>query len=184
MAQGIIRIIGGQWRGRKIKVPDVLNLRPTPDRVRETLFNWLAPYIVGASCLDIFAGSGALGFEAASRGAAHVVMMDNSLVVTKLLQEEAQLFKANNIEVHLAKAPVELHIPTKPFDIVFLDPPFGANLLIPCCTYLEENNMLATHAHIYLEARETIDEAMLPANWQLLKNKRAGQVAYHLARRI
>src|SRR5579872_797480 len=156
MAQGIIRIIGGKWRGRKLKVPDVLNLRPTPNRVRETLFNWLAPHIVGARCLDVFAGSGALGFEALSRGAAFAVMVDDSLIVTKLLQEELQLFKADNAEIYRARAPLQLKRPTKPFNVVFLDPPFGENVLLPCCFYLEEQHFLAFDTYIYLEARETI----------------------------
>jgi len=183
MAQGIIRIIGGQWRGRQLKVPEVLNLRPTPDRVRETLFNWLAPHIAGARCLDVFAGSGALGFEALSRGAAHVVMVDDSLIVTRLLQAELQLFKAENAEIYRAKAPMQLRTPIKPFDMVFLDPPYGENLLLPCCFYLEDQGFLAAGAYIYLEARETLDEKMLPSNWRILKSKRAGQVAYHLVNR-
>ncbi len=183
MAQGIIRIIGGQWRGRKLKVPDVLNLRPTPDRVRETLFNWLAPYIVGSRCLDLFAGSGALGFEALSRGASHVVMVDDSPVVTQLLQEELKIFKAENAEIYRAKVPLQLKAPSQPFNIVFLDPPYNENLLLPSCLYLEKENFLAPEAYIYLEARETLDEEMLPANWQILKSKRAGQVAYHLIKR-
>jgi 16S rRNA (guanine966-N2)-methyltransferase len=183
MAQGIIRIIGGKWRGRKLKVPDVLSLRPTPNRVRETLFNWLAPYIVGARCLDVFAGSGALGFEALSRGASHAVMVDDSSEVIKLLQEELQLFKADNAEIYRAKAPSQLKTPDKPFNVVFLDPPFAENLLLPCCFYLEEQHFLATDAFIYLEAHEVIDETLLPPNWEILKSKRAGQVAYHLIKR-
>jgi 16S rRNA (guanine966-N2)-methyltransferase len=181
MTQGFIRIIGGEWRGRKLKVPDVLNLRPTPDRVRETLFNWLAPMIAGAYCLDAFAGSGALGFEALSRGAAHVVMADDSPKVIQLLQEEALIFKTENAEIYRAKAPMQLKTPQKPFDIVFLDPPFSENLLYPTCHFLEEQHLLAPNAVIYLESRETLDEKMLPANWQIVKSKRAGQVAYHLA---
>ncbi len=183
MAQGIIRIIGGQWRGRKLKVPDVVNLRPTPDRVRETVFNWLAPHIAGSYCLDLFAGSGALGFEALSRGASHVVMTDDSPIVIQLLQEELQLFKAENADIYRARAPLQLKPPAHPFTIVFLDPPYGDNLLLPCCFYLEANGFLAEEAYIYLEARETLDEKNLPAHWQLLKSKRAGQVAYHLIKR-
>lgn len=183
MAEGIIRIIGGTWRGRKLKVPDVANLRPTPDRVRETLFNWLAPFIAGSRCLDMFAGSGALGFEALSRGALHVVMVDDSAIVTRLLREELQVFKAENAEIYQAKAPLQLKAPKNPFNIVFLDPPFADNLLLSCCFYLEENAFLAPDALLYLEARETLDEALLPENWQILKSKRAGQVAYHLIKR-
>ena len=183
MSQGQVRIIGGEWRGRKLIVPDVPNLRPTPDRVRETLFNWLAPVIAGAYCLDPFAGSGVLGFEALSRGASGAVMVDESHEVMKCLQEEAQRFKANNLEIYRARAPHELKTPEKPFDIVFLDPPFQLHLLIPTCFYLEDNHFLANDAYIYLEAKDTIAENELPPNWRLIKSKKAGQVAYHLALR-
>ena len=184
MSQGQIRIIGGEWRGRKLKVPDVANLRPTPDRVRETLFNWLAPVIVGAHCLDAFAGSGALGFEALSRGAGRVVMVDDSLVVVKLLQEEVLMLKTANAEIYRGRMPSQLKNPAKPFDIVFLDPPFQQDLLLPTCHYLEENGFLAERAHIYLEAKENLAEDALPANWELIKSKKAGQVAYHLVLRV
>lgn len=180
MSPGQIRIIGGQWRGRKLKVPDVPNLRPTPDRVRETLFNWLAPVIQGAHCLDPFAGSGALGFEAVSRGAAQAILVDQSPEVVKLLQEEAQIFKAENIEVYRANAPQQLKKPSKPFDIVFLDPPFQENLLLPTCVYLEEQGFLAANALIYIEAKAPLELADLPRNWGIIKSKKAGQVAYHL----
>src|SRR5689334_13621175 len=123
MAQGNIRIIGGTWRGRKLLVPDVPHLRPTPDRVRETLFNWLAPVLPGAHCLDAFAGSGALGFEALSRGAAQVVMVDESPVVIKHLQAQAVILKTTQAEIYRANVPQQLKKPAKPFDIVFLDPP-------------------------------------------------------------
>jgi 16S rRNA (guanine966-N2)-methyltransferase len=184
MAQGQIRIIGGQWRGRKLKVPDVPNLRPTPDRVRETLFNWLAPMIHGAVCLDPFAGSGALGFEALSRGAAHLVMVDQSLTVVELLQEEAAMLKAENVEIYRGTAPQQLKKPAKLFDIVFLDPPFQENLLLPTCFYLEENHFLAVDARIYLESKASLEESELPVNWKIIKSKKAGQVAYHLVERM
>ncbi|MHB1949328.1 MAG: 16S rRNA (guanine(966)-N(2))-methyltransferase RsmD [Gammaproteobacteria bacterium] len=183
MAQGQIRIIGGQWRGRKLQVPNITGLRPTPDRIRETLFNWLAPTIQGAHCLDPFAGSGALAFEALSRGAAHAVMVDQSSEVVKLLQEEAQMLKAENAEVYRARAPGQLKLPAKPFDLVFLDPPFHEDLLLPTCFYLEEKGFLASDAIIYLEAKETLSEADLPSNWKITKSKVAGQVAYHLVMR-
>lgn len=182
--QGQVRIIGGQWRGRKIVVPDVLDLRPTPDRVRETLFNWLSSTISGAHCLDAFAGSGALGFEALSRGAAHVVMVDQSTAVVTLLKQELAMFKAENADIYAATMPAQLKKPMKPFDIVFLDPPFSHDLLLPTCQYLEENGLLAAHALIYLEAKTTLDETALPANWRIIKSKKAGQVAYHLAERL
>jgi 16S rRNA (guanine966-N2)-methyltransferase len=183
MKQGQIRIIGGEWRGRKLKVPDVADLRPTPDRVRETLFNWLAPVIAGANCLDLFAGSGALGFEALSRGAAQVVMVDFSAEVVSLLQQEKEMLKAEHIEIYCAKVPEQLKLPAKPFDIVFLDPPYQQNSLLSCCFYLEEKAFLADNAYIYLEAKNVLSETDLPANWQIIKSKVAGQVAYHLAQR-
>lgn len=181
--QGQIRIIGGQWRGRKLKVPDREDLRPTPDRVRETIFNWLADTIQGACCLDPYAGSGALGFEALSRGAAYVVMVDRSSDIVKLLEEELRLFKAENAEIYCANAPNQLKRPKKLFDIVFLDPPFQENILLPTCFYLEENLFLAPSAYIYMESGSIINPNELPPNWKLLKAKKAGQVAYHLVQR-
>lgn len=179
MTVGAIRIIGGKWRGRKISVPDLPNLRPTPNRVRETLFNWLAPYIENAVCLDPFAGSGALGFEALSRGAAKVVMVDQSIEVIKQLKKQAELLKTSEAEVYQARAP-QLLKPGK-FNIVFLDPPFQHDLLIPTCFYLEQNDFLANPAHIYLESNQMVEEKNLPANWTLLKSKKAGDVFYYLA---
>ncbi len=184
MKQGQVRIIGGVWRGRLLKVPDVLNLRPTPDRVRETLFNWLAPAISGAYCLDAFAGSGVLGFEALSRGAAHVVMVEQAKAVVTLLQEELLMLKAQNADVYCGRVPQQLKKPQTLFDIVFLDPPYEDNLLLPTCFYLEEQGFLAKGAYLYLEAKELLQQGDLPANWQLLKSKKAGQVAYHLAQRL
>ena len=183
MSQGQIRIIGGQWRGRKVKVPELTDLRPTPDRVRETLFNWLQPIIVGAHCLDLFAGSGALGFEALSRGASHVVMVDHEPKIIDLLRQELKIFGATNAEVYQAEVPKQLRKPSKPFDLVFLDPPFKGDLLLPCCAFLEDMGFLADKAYLYLEAKETICAEMLPPNWEILKNKKAGLVAYHLVLR-
>jgi len=183
VAQGQIRIIGGQWRGSKITVADLPDLRPTPDRVRETLFNWLAPVIVGAHCADLFSGSGALGFESLSRGAAHVVMIDQSLAVVNLLQKQLTLLGVKNADIYCEKIPQGLKKPKQLFDIVFLDPPFQQDILLSCCFYLEEHGFLADSAYIYLESKTMIEQQQLPSNWQLLKVKKAGQVAYHLALR-
>jgi 16S rRNA (guanine966-N2)-methyltransferase len=184
MKQGWVRIIAGKWRGRRLKIPEVQGLRPTPDRVRETVFNWLAPFIPGAHCLDLFAGSGVLGFEALSRGARYVVMVDQSPEVVKRLEEELLAFKVLNAQIYRAKVPHQLRpSPEKPFDILFLDPPYQANLLIPCCHYLEEHHFLAKSAHIYLEAERLIEDNELPFNWHLIKGQKAGQVYYHLAHR-
>jgi 16S rRNA (guanine966-N2)-methyltransferase len=182
MPPGFVRIIAGKWRGRRLKVPDIEGLRPTPDRVKETVFNWLTTTtnIEGARCLDLFAGSGALGFEALSRGAAFVEMVDESSQVVSLLKSALQTFQADNANVYQGKLPHALQL-SRPFDIVFIDPPYQANLLLPCCFYLEEKNFLANTAYLYLEAQQDIKDNDLPPNWRLLKSKIAGQVHYHLA---
>src|SRR3990167_966444 len=182
MSRGYVRIIGGKWRGRRITVPNIEGLRPTPDRVRETLFNWLSPVIVGMNCLDMFAGSGALGLEALSRGASSLVMVDQSAEVVRLLQEQCRTLGADLAQVYRAAAPKQLHLPATPFDLVFLDPPYQANLLLASCFYLAETpGLLASNAYIYLEADHLILDNELPADWQIVKSQRAGQAVYHLA---
>lgn len=183
-----LRIIGGQWRGRKLSFPDSEGLRPTPDRVRETVFNWLQPVIQGARCLDLFCGSGAFGLEASSRGAAEVVMVDSSRDVATYLQEQCNLLDAKGIRIVQRNALAFLQEEMKseiaqPFDIVFLDPPYGKDLLLPCCTQLEENNWLKSGAYIYLESEVSIEQSSLPSGWVLAKSKRAGKVGYHLVMR-
>lgn len=181
MQPGFVRIIAGKWRGLKLKVPNIEGLRPTPDRVRETVFNWLMPTIHQARCLDLFAGSGVLGFEALSRGAAYVEMVDQSAEVITLLQKELAQFKTDHVTIYKARVPEQLRPAVQPFDIVFLDPPYHDNILLPCCHYLEKQGYLAKSAMIYLESHVAIQADMLPASWTLLKAKKAGQVYYHLA---
>ena len=158
-------------------MPDI---RPTPDRVRETLFNWLGPRIVGASCLDLFAGSGALGLEALSRGAAASVFVEQNAVATRALSEFIATLQAQGARVERDEALHFLARAATPFDIVFLDPPFAAALLSKAAELLERHGWLAPGALVYLEcaAREPLPQ--LPANWQLLKAKQAGEVGYHL----
>jgi 16S rRNA (guanine966-N2)-methyltransferase len=171
-----IRIIGGKWRGRKLKFVPQAHLRPTPNRVRETLFNWLAPIIDGAICLDLFAGSGALGFEALSRGAGYVVMVDKSAQVIKTLKENAAIFQAEHIEFINAKfSPKMKNIFSQKFDIVFLDPPFYKNLIKPSLEWLQKNDCLAANALVYVEKERQVD---LPENWKIYRGKIAGQVSY------
>jgi len=183
MPRGYLRIIGGEWRGRRIKIADEKDLRPTPDRVRETLFNWLMDKIQGAHCLDAFAGTGALGFEALSRGAAQVVMLDQSMTVVRALQQAAEILGAENIVIARARMPHQFDFLAHPFDIVFLDPPYQSDLLLPSCFWLEEQNYLADRAYIYLEAQRQIQDNELPSGWHIFKSQRAGQVYYHLAER-
>ena len=162
-------------------MPSQPGLRPTADRVRETLFNWLQPVIAGARCLDLFAGSGALGFEAASRGAAEVVMVERSEPVARLLEANAATLGASRVRVHRADALRWLARAGEPFDIVFLDPPFDKRLLGPSCDLLCRNGWLVTRGLIYLEAAANPGFPDLPVDWVLTRNKKAGQVRYALA---
>jgi 16S rRNA (guanine966-N2)-methyltransferase len=175
-----VRIIGGVHRGRRLPFADLPGLRPTGDRIRETLFNWLQPYIVGARCLDLFAGSGALGLEAASRGASEVVMLDTAMAVIRQLTENKHLLGLDQVSIVRADALQWLERDATPFDIVFLDPPFVGNLLQPLCQRLSMG-WLADGAHIYLEDAASRELPDLPEGWELMKQKSAGQVHYGLA---
>jgi len=183
VAPNTLRIIGGQWRGRKLEFPAIDAIRPTPDRVRETVFNWLQNDIVGARCLDLFAGSGALGFEALSRGAAQVVFVDREPRIGQYLRATLKLLNVSAGEVHAADSLKWLTIPGQPFDIVFLDPPFAADTLPSICERLEQGGWLAPEALIYIESASSGGTPIVPGNWALIKSKTAGQVGYHLARR-
>lgn len=177
-----LRIIAGEWRGRKVPFADAEGLRPTPDRVRETLFNWLAPVIEGARCLDLFAGSGALGLEALSRGAADVVMLDRHPQVIKQLQANLALLATERATaIHSEALNYLQHSPPRRFDVVFLDPPYRQDLLAPCCALLAQRGWLAEAARVYLEIESEHELPPLPTGWQLVRSKKAGQVAYHLA---
>ncbi|CNC43234.1 16S rRNA (guanine(966)-N(2))-methyltransferase [Yersinia pseudotuberculosis] len=177
---GQIRIIGGKWRGRKLPVPDSPGLRPTTDRVRETLFNWLAPMIQGARCLDCFAGSGALGLEALSRYASKATLLEADRQVAKQLSDNLTLLKAENGQVVNTNSLQWLAQPGQPFNLVFLDPPFRRGLLAETINLLEQFNWLAADAWIYVEAEAESAVADVPANWLLHREKIAGQVAYRL----
>ena len=176
-----LRIIGGAWRGRRIDFLAVPKLRPTSDRVRETLFNWLQGAIVGSRCLDLFAGSGALGFEAASRGANSVVMVDNDPRVIQQLRMQAERLGAADIQIVMRDAQSYLSLSQLPFDVVFLDPPFGSNLLTPICRALDDYGVLKAGARVYLETAAVAGVPAIPATWELLKSQTAGQVGYYLA---
>lgn len=183
-AHNSLRIIGGQWRSRTLEFPDVEGLRPTPDRVRETLFNWLAPVITGARCLDLFAGSGALGFEALSRGAAEVVMVERDARAARALHENIAKLQARGAQVverdtlnYLSQGRGD-HLP---FDIIFIDPPYHQNLIDPCCADLEQGGWLGAAAHLFIEAERALQTFALPADYELARSKQAGQVGYHLA---
>jgi len=180
-APGRVRIIGGDWRHRQLEFPVRPGLRPSPDRVRETVFNWLAPVLPGARCLDLFAGSGAFGFEALSRGAVRAVLVESDPAVVAALRDNAARLTARYADIVARDALDYLNGPVEVFDIVFVDPPYSSGLLASCLTLLADRGWLSPRAWIYLEARKG-EEPPLPPGWQLARSKIAGQVGYHLAR--
>lgn len=179
MPLGRLRIIAGQWRGRRLNFPVVEGLRPTPDRVRETLFNWLAPIIQGAQCLDLFAGSGALGLESLSRGAARVVMLDRSSPVVNNLRDHLKLLQAQGGEAKRADAMIYLEGPAEQFDLVFVDPPFASEMVESVCQRLAAGGWVRPGGLVYVECAQK-DERVWPVGWSVHRYGRAGQVHYYL----
>lgn len=177
---GQIRIIGGLWRGRKLPVPDSAGLRPTTDRVRETLFNWLAPEIQGARCLDCFAGSGALGLEALSRHAASVTLIELERPVAQQLEKNLATLGATAGRVINTNTLQWLAQQGEPHDLVFIDPPFRKGLLEQTLTLLENNGWLTDDALVYVESEVENGLPPVPVSWLLHREKVAGQVAYRL----
>jgi 16S rRNA (guanine966-N2)-methyltransferase len=178
-----LRIVGGGWRGRRVHFPDSPGLRPTPDRVRETLFNWLQFSLAGARCLDLFAGSGALGLEALSRGAREVVFVDEAAAVAESLREELErLGGTARARVLQTTAERYLGTPGEPFDLIFLDPPFGQGALAQPITLVEAGGWIEPGGAVYLECERQAGAPLLPPGWDLVKSKSAGEVGYYLAR--
>jgi len=181
-----LRIIGGAWRGRRLRFPPSPEIRPTPDRVRETLFNWLAVRVPGARCLDLFAGSGALGLEALSRGAAHVTFVERDAAAGREISARLAEWGAHDARVEIADARAFLdRTPAAAFDIAFLDPPFASSLLEESLAALERGAWLSPGALIYIECAADAKAGRdarprTPAGWTPLKSKRAGEVGYHL----
>lgn len=176
-----VRIIGGTWRSRRIQFPQTKDLRPTPDRVRETLFNWLRVDITGAICLDAFAGSGALGFEALSRGAQSVTFIDPEPLVIAAISHTALLLKTEERVQTLCHSALDyLHQPpTQQYDIIFFDPPYSQNLLTPCLDALA-HGWLKPHALIYVEQGQPFDKLIDTQLFDCLKMQKAGQLYYGL----
>jgi 16S rRNA (guanine966-N2)-methyltransferase len=174
-SKGRIRIIGGQYRSRLLRVATRPGLRPTPDRVRETLFNWLGQDLSGAACLDLFAGSGALGFEAASRGASRVVMLESDRVALHALEEGRAALGAAQVEIVGGNADAYLEQARERFDVVFLDPPFRQNAVPGLLARLPR--ILRARARVYAESATPVDAQ---ADWRELKRSRAGGVSYQL----
>ena len=178
---GRLRIVAGNWRSRLLEIENAPGLRPTPERIRETLFNWLVPQLAGARCLDLFAGSGALGLEALSRGAASCVFVENSARVVTALRKNIAALDAGGADVHEIDAIKYLKgFDEVEFDIVFLDPPFATDMHADLCRLLVERSLLAERARIYIEEGRSTPATILPEGWQILRTKNAGNVRYSL----
>jgi 16S rRNA (guanine966-N2)-methyltransferase len=187
-----VRIIGGKWRGRRLHFQETAGLRPTKDMVRETVFNWLSPALPAATVLDLFAGSGALGFEALSRGARYALFIDQSKKVIANLREISALLHADNADFLWALMPRDfkkistflrqiMHNADMKFNLIFLDPPFHKNLIAPTCALLSASDLVTSDALIYLEAeRDLIFSEVIPQNWQIIKHKFSGDIQYCL----
>ncbi|WP_162063569.1 16S rRNA (guanine(966)-N(2))-methyltransferase RsmD [Vibrio taketomensis] len=180
---GFVRIISGLWRGRKLPVHDAEGLRPTTDRVKETVFNWLAQDVPQAKCLDLFAGSGGLGFEAASRQADSVTLIELNPAAFKQLEQNIASLKANNIVAKNTDALNYLSQAGTPHHVVFIDPPFRKGLLSETISLLEQNGWLADDAMIYIETEKELAIEDLPEHWHLHREKTAGQVSFRLYHR-
>ena len=180
-ASGTVRIIAGLWRHRQLSVLPWPGLRPTPDRVRETLFNWIAPDLFGARCLDLFAGTGALGFEAASRGAEQVVLVERDAQVARHLRVQAQLLDATMVQVVCADALQWLARDSARFDLVFVDPPYGSENLPSLLAAMCRLGRVNAASRIYVEVAADSDQPVFPDGWTILRDKRAGRVRYYLA---
>lgn len=178
-----VRIIGGKWRGRKIHFPSLDDLRPTHDRMRETLFNWLAPEIVDAICLDLFAGSGVIGFECISRGAKAVVMVDANYPVICSLQKHRKLLAADTVEIiQTAVPPATFKCSFDEFDIVFLDPPYHQGLINPSLAWLFQGNYVKRGTLIFVETEIELTQFVVPQKCEILKHKETATIAYYLLR--
>jgi len=173
-----VRVIAGIWRSRLIEFPDAAGLRPSPDRVRETLFNWLGQDLTGMHCLDLFAGSGALGFEALSRGAASVVMVEKSPIALEALRKNAQRLGATNLTIVRGDALEFARGTGNRFDIVFIDPPYGSGLQAAALTAVR--GLLTEGGRAYVESDSLLAG---PRGWKILKHARAGRVHFHLLER-
>jgi 16S rRNA (guanine966-N2)-methyltransferase len=179
---GRIRIIGGRWRGRFIAVPAVPGLRPTPDRLRETVFNWLQSRIVGSRCLDLFAGTGALGLEAASRGAAEVILVERDRRAVASMAASVEVLQADNVTLVRADAITLLNKASPPFDFVFLDPPFGHGTVAICLDALVSGGWVNPESWVYSETEPTIAGLALPSGWETSRRTRVGDTEGRILR--
>lgn len=182
---GVVRIIGGRWRGSRLPVPDLPGLRPSGDRSRETLFNWLQAHIHGARCADLFAGSGALGLEAASRGAASVMLIEKSARAARQLQEAIDRLGADAVECIQGDALAWLHeAQAGSLDLVFIDPPFGSGLDFEAMALIDQRDIVDRGGFVYLESSRDQPSATPPTGWETWREKLLGDVRIQLLRKI
>ncbi len=180
-ASGRLRIVAGNWRGRRLPVLDLPGLRPTPERVRETLYNWLMHWVPKKHCLDLYAGTGALGFEALSRGAASCIFVEQNADACRMLKENATTLGAHAATVRKADAKAILELlPRQSVDLVFLDPPFDDSDMNDLCRRLEQSGILTRVARVYVEQDLDAPPVELPDNWAVFKAGKAGRVRYSL----
>jgi len=174
---GQVRIIGGQWRSRRLRFPQIEGLRPSPDAVRETLFNWLQQDISGSRCLDLYAGSGALGFEAASRNASSVTMVEKNPAVIRQLRRNCDLLNAVKV-IEIIQSAAEGYLKTceSSFDIIFMDPPFGSKDLEKICVAIVESSVIAPDTLIYIESARSTEPLPIPSSWHIIRQKTRGLV--------
>ena len=184
--KNFVRIISGKYKSRKITFPDRPEIRPTGNRIRESLFNWIQADIVNSRCLDLFSGSGALGIEALSRGAEKTIFVESDLETVNCLEKNLQILNAENGTVVRANAInwLESKKNIEPFGFVFLDPPFSKNLLLDCIFLLESNRMISNNGTIYIETEAEVNLRQLPLTWRLKQKKHAGRVFYCLYQNI
>ncbi|AJC50149.1 16S rRNA (guanine(966)-N(2))-methyltransferase RsmD [Coxiella endosymbiont of Amblyomma americanum] len=178
--QGKVRITGGKWKGRKVTFFSLPGLRPTTNRIRETLFNWLLPYLKDSYCLDLFAGSGILGFEALSRGCAHNTFVDHSKIVIDTLKKNVEVLNTTNVAFVHGRFPYNIQkIRNSYFNIVFLDPPFYRGFINQVFPWLEKSNILTSRAYIYVEVEKNIP-LLLPDNWESYRENKTHNLFYGL----
>jgi 16S rRNA (guanine966-N2)-methyltransferase len=177
-----LRIISGKWRNRKLDFIHNINLRPTPERIRETVFNWITDYIHNAKILDCFAGSGIFAIEALSRGAARASIIDNSIDAINNINKNVNKLGIDNIDVIYQDCLLYLKANKQniKYDLVFIDPPFHQNMLKKTCTLLHDNKFIHKNSLIYTETERDIGNAEMPENWKLIKSKASKSIRYQL----
>jgi 16S rRNA (guanine966-N2)-methyltransferase len=177
-----LRVIGGTWRGRKISFADDEAIRPSPDRIRETLFNWLQNSIFDAKCLELYAGSGILSVEALSRGASHATIIDQTRATVDVIRQNLDSLdlEKSRFSCIQSDANVWLAAQTEPFNLIFLDPPFNSDELARILPIIQFNNLLTEEGFIYVESAEVLNPSMLPREWTIYRSKKAASVHYCL----